>query len=143
MNLLDGMIYQKLMSPDSGVASGGGKARPVAFGSFTPVSDTREPAPIDVGTDWDYITIWTQETAFISKMNICGLIGWKKAGGVFGFRLYNTNMSGTSGNFAEYLNGGQPCTVSGNTLVFHSNLSTGVYPSGTTFYWAAWKGASA
>ena len=143
MNMLDGMLYQKLMAPTGGVASSGGRPMPVASGSFTPVSDTYAPASIDVGADWDYITIWTQETAYLSKRNICGMIGWKKPGGVLGFRLFNTNQSGNSGYFAGYLSGGTPCTISDNTLVFSGNVSLGVYAAGTTYYWAAWKGVSA
>ena len=142
VNMLDGMIYQKMMAPNSGVASGG-YALPVAAGSFTPLSDTYAPSPIDVGTDWDYITIWVQETAFISKKNICGLIGWRRPGNTLGFRLFNTNQSGTSGSFAEYLGGGGPCSISGNSLVFSANVSLGVYAAGSTYRWAAWKGASA
>ena len=142
MNMLDGMLYQKLLAPSSGVASGGSHAAPVASGSFTPLSDTYAPASIDVGTDWDYITIWTETTAYIRKLNICGMIGWRKPGNILGFRLFNTNQSGTSGYFAEYLSGGQACTVSGNTLVFGGNVSLGVYAAGNTYYWAAWKGAS-
>lgn len=143
MNMLDGMLYQKLLAPTSGSASGHSYAKPVASGSFTPVSDTYAPAALEIGTDWDYITIWTQQTAYISKLNICGMIGWRKAGNVLGFRLFNTNQSGTSGYFAEYLNGGTALTISGNNLVFSGNISLGVYPAGVTFYWAAWKGASA
>lgn len=139
-NIMQALIGQKLLGPGSGVAGGqggGSSEQGTNYGSFIPVSDTYEPAPISVRASWTHMTIWTESTAFSGQRNICGAILWKD-GAALAYRVFYTNSSGTSGLIGEALSGGDLFTLTNGAVTFHANVSVGVYRSGVTYHWIAW-----
>lgn len=137
MNYLEMLIGQNICGNTT--ASHGGTAEEVvANGSFIPASDTYVPAEIDVGEDWDHMLIWTEESALVGRRNISGAVIWLNRG-TLAYKVYYTNSSGTVGAIGEMLNGGPLYNKVGNALTFGTDVSFGVYTSGTTYHWIAWR----
>lgn len=141
MNLMESLMAQKMLGMTGGSGGGGGRTS-VNSGEFVLASDTYEPSPIQVLTDWDHMLIWTEESFLLGQRNISGAIIWKKSNSTLAYKVMYTNVSATAGVVTQMLSGGPLYYLqSGDerTLHFGTDVSFGVYVSGITYKWVAWK----
>lgn len=141
MNLMESLMAQKMLGM-RGEPRGGGGSTPVNLGEFVLASDTYQPDPITVSTDWDHMLIWTEDTFMLGRRNINGAVIWKKSNSTLAYKVMYTNASGTAGVVGQFLSGGPLYYLeSGDprTLHFGIDVSFGSYLANTVYKWVTWK----
>ena len=143
MNLMESLMTQKIMGmTGSGSVTPGPIYIAVNSGQFIPATDTYAPDPVEVQEDWDHFLIWTEDTFTIGRRNINGAVIWKKSNSILAYNVMYTNLSGSAGIVSHLPNGGSLYSLDNNNqnkLCFGADVSFGVYASGTTYKWIAWK----